>query len=43
MKDSKHRILVKRGFSMVGYTKINLDIAKLHFGIGADNNDFEWM
>jgi hypothetical protein len=43
MKDSKHSVLAKRAFSMVGYTEMDFGIAKLHFEIGADTNNFEWM
>lgn len=35
------KVLAKRGFSMVGYTKMDLGIAKLHFEIGA-NRPFKW-
>lgn len=34
----KPKVLAKRGFSMVGYTKMDLGIAKLHFEIGAGND-----
>lgn len=31
------------GFSFVGYTKIDLGIAKLHFEIGANRENFKWV
>lgn len=31
-----------RGFSIVGYTKMDLGIAKLHFEIGAGRENFQW-
>lgn len=38
----KAKVRGKKGFSMVGYTKIDLGIAKLHFEIGADPDNFSW-
>lgn len=35
------RVMARRLFSMVGYTKMDLGTAKLHFEIGADH-PFEW-
>lgn len=37
----KEKVLAKRKFSIVGYTKIDLGIAKYHFEIGAGAN-FDW-
>ena len=39
----KPKVIAKRGFSMVGYTKMDLGIAKLHFEIGAGNENFKWV
>ena len=39
----KAKVLAKKGFSMVGYTKLDLGIAKLHFEIGAGKENFEWV
>lgn len=36
------KVLGKRKFSMVGYTKLDLGIAKLHFEIAAGKENFEW-
>ena len=41
--DSICKIEAKRGFSLVGYTKIDLGICKYHFEIGAQQNKFEWV
>ena len=41
--DSICKIEAKRGFSLVGYTKIDLGICKYHFEIGAQQNNFEWV
>lgn len=39
---SKPKVLAKRGFSIVGYTKLDFGIAKLHFEIGAGTENFDW-
>ena len=36
------RVLAKRNFSLIGYTKMDLGIAKCHFEIGAGKENFEW-
>lgn len=36
------RVQAQRGFSMVGYTQIDLGIAKYHFEVGAGKSNFEW-
>lgn len=38
----RHRVRAQKGFSMVGYTQIDLGIAKCHFEIGAGKDNFEW-
>ena len=54
MKDGHHQVRAKKGFSMIGYTKIDLGIAKYHFEVGAgkatgrraqlgNEEDFEWI
>ena len=40
--DCIHRVKANKGFSMVGYTQMDLGIAKLHFEIGAGKENFEW-
>lgn len=37
-----HQVKAERKFSVVGYTKMDLGIAKLHFEIGAGKENFEW-
>lgn len=37
-----HRVKAERKFSLIGYTKMDLGIAKLHFEIGAGKKNFEW-
>ena len=40
--DCIHRVKANKGFSMVGYTQMDLGIAKLHFEIGVGKENFEW-
>ena len=40
--EGKSVVKAKTTFSMVGYTKIDLGIAKLHFEIGAGKDNFVW-
>ena len=41
--DNIHKVKANKGFSMVGYTQMDLGIAKLHFEIGAGKENFEWV
>ena len=43
MKDGHHLVRAKKGFSMIGYTKTDLGIAKCHFEVGAGKENFEWV
>ena len=43
MSNNRHQVRAKRGFSMIGYTKMDLGIAKYHFEIGAGDVDFDWV
>ena len=43
VKNNRHQIRAKKGFSMIGYTKMDLGIAKYHFEIGAGQVNFEWV
>ena len=42
MKNNRHQVRAKKGFSMIGYTKMDLGIAKYHFEVGAGKENFEW-
>ncbi len=42
MNNGVHRVVAERLFSIVGYTRIDLGIAKLHFEIGAGRDNFVW-
>ncbi len=33
----------KNGYSMIGYTQMDLGIAKYHFEIGAGTDTFDWV
>lgn len=43
VKNNCHQIRAKKGLSLIGYTKIDLGIAKYHFEIGAGEVNFEWV
>ena len=43
IKNSRHLVNAKKGFSMIGYTQMDLGIAKYHFEIGAGKENFEWV
>ena len=43
MRNNRHQVRAKKGFSMIGYTKMDLGIAKYHFEIGAGEANFEWV
>ncbi|MDE7455456.1 MAG: nitroreductase [Prevotella sp.] len=37
------QVLAKRHFSIVGFTRMDIGIAKCHFEIGAGKQNFEWV
>lgn len=39
---AKPVVIIKRGFSIFGYTKIDMGIAKCHFETAAGRENFEW-
>ena len=43
MSNNRHQVRAKKGFSMIGYTQIDLGIAKCHFEIGAGKENFDWV
>ena len=43
MKNGRHQVHAKKGFSIIGYTQMDLGIAKYHFEIGAGKDNFEWV
>ena len=43
INNNRHQVRAKKGFSMIGYAKMDLGIAKYHFEIGAGNTNFDWV
>ena len=43
MSNNSHQVRAKKGFSMIGYTQMDLGIAKYHFEVGAGKVNFEWI
>ena len=43
MSNNRHQVRAKKGISMIGYTQIDLGIAKYHFEIGAGKDTFDWV
>ena len=43
MSNNRHQVRAKKGFSMIGYTQMDLGIAKCHFEIGAGKVNYEWV
>ena len=43
MSNNHHQVRAKKGFSMIGYTQMDLGIAKYHFEIGTGTDKFEWV
>lgn len=43
MKNGRHHVLAKKGFSLIGYTQMDFGIAKYHFEVGAGKENFEWV
>lgn len=43
VKNNRHQIKIKKGFSLIGYTKMDLGIAMYHFEIGAGIDNFDWI
>ena len=43
MSNNRHQVGAKKGFSMIGYTQMDLGIAKYHFEVGAGKVNFEWL
>ena len=43
MSDNRNQVLAKKGFSLIGYTQMDLGIAKCHFEIAAGKDNFDWV
>lgn len=42
VENGRHKVKADKGFSLMGYTKMDLGIAKRHFEIGAGRENFDW-
>ena len=43
MDINRQQVRANKGFSMIGYTKMDLGIAKYHFELGAGTDNFDWV
>jgi len=43
MENGHHQVHAKKGFSLFGYTQMDLGIAKYHFEVGAGKEHFDWV
>ena len=43
MKNNRHVVKANKGFSMVGYTQMDLGIVKYHFEVRAGKVNFDWV
>ena len=43
MNNNRHQVRAKKGFSLIGYTQMDLGIAKCHFEIAAGRDNFDWV
>ena len=42
IENNRHKVIAKKGFSLIGYTHMDLGIAKYHFEVAAGKENFEW-
>ena len=42
MKNNRHIVKANKGFSLIGYTRMDLGIAKCHFEIAVDKENFDF-
>ena len=43
INNNRHQVRAKKGFSMIGYTQLDLGITKYHFEVGAGKENFDWV
>ena len=43
IRDGQHRVRARKGFSLIGYTQMDLGIARYHFELGAGKENFDWI
>lgn len=41
-KNNRHIVKANKGFSLIGYTRMDLGVVKCHFEIGAGKENFDW-
>ncbi len=41
-KEGRHQVRARKGFSLIGYTQLDLGIAKCHFELAAGRDYFDW-
>ena len=42
VKDGRHQVRAHKGFSLIGYTHMDLGIAKYHFEVAVGQENFDW-
>lgn len=42
IENNRHKVIAKKGLSLIGYTHMDLGIAKYHFEVAAGKENFEW-
>lgn len=43
ISNDRHQVRAKKGFSVIGYTQMDLGIARCHFEIAAGKGNFDWV
>ncbi len=43
VKNGRHLVHARKGFSLVGYSQMDLGIAKYHFEVAAGKDNFDWV
>ena len=43
VKNGRHLVHARKGFSLVGYSQMDLGIAKYHFEVAAGKENFDWV
>lgn len=43
VKNGRHLVRARKGFSLVGYSQMDLGIAKYHFEVAAGKENFDWV
>ena len=43
MKNNRHIVKASKGFSLIGYTRMDLGIAKYHFELAVGQENYDWI